>query len=149
MLSMSLDEFLSPPVRMHGGLICITFCPWLDRVSDLIKSHILVNVAPRVFCKLSPLFRAQLPNKFPYKSRWAHFNVKLHFYTHYQVLGNFLNLPLVEYRFWDLWKWAIIPCTPRHLPPSFAQLLIATLWIKKTWFSLKSLYPYFMRKDNP
>ena len=30
-------RFLSPPVRMHGGLLCITFCLWLDQKSDLTE----------------------------------------------------------------------------------------------------------------
>ncbi len=41
-------SFLSPPVRMHGGLICITFCMSVTLPKPLEESHISGTVALRV-----------------------------------------------------------------------------------------------------
>ncbi len=65
-------QFLSPPVLMHGGLLCVAFCPSVCLVNcfaisltfDLeVKGHI---------------GRGQRSHG----SRWAHHNVKLLYFLH-------------------------------------------------------------------
>ncbi len=73
-------HFLSPPVRMHGGLLCIAFCmsgwQWLDQ-NSLDQHSYLSNrfkfSKGKVFCFGKGRWRAFGIG------RWAHFNVKLHF----------------------------------------------------------------------
>ncbi len=38
--------FLSPPVLMHGGLLCVTLCLLLDQKS--LDKHISGSITPRV-----------------------------------------------------------------------------------------------------
>ena len=41
-------QFLSSPVLMHGGLLCIAFCPSVCGKNSLEKNHILKSIRPRV-----------------------------------------------------------------------------------------------------
>ena len=43
-----LNMFLSPPVLMHGGLLCTAFCPSVCGKNSLEKNHILKSMRPRV-----------------------------------------------------------------------------------------------------
>ena len=77
---------LSPPVLMHGGLSCITFCLSVCYWTKIhwTKIHISINVSPKVKghmgqCSLhrSRVTLAKVKIRLPKKSRWAHINVKL------------------------------------------------------------------------
>ena len=96
---------LSPPVRMHGGYICVTFCMSVTRpkFTRLQPLHLWSGHYQSVPEGLTEEFRnsgalkicppsasarwmsgatvllSVILKKVPNKGRWAHFNVKLHF----------------------------------------------------------------------
>ncbi len=73
---------MSPPVRMHGGLICIAFCMYVCLSVTRHKFIYHQTVAPRVMkFDLSSIMSLMVSSK----GRWAHFNVKLHFFLHNHV----------------------------------------------------------------
>ncbi len=68
-------SFLSPPVRMHGGLLCIVLrmsVTW-PKFSLEVKS-----IAKKQFREGIPVKLLEIFNDI---GRWAHFNVKLHFFS--------------------------------------------------------------------
>ncbi len=62
-------QFLSPPVRMHGGFLCIAFC-----LSVCLSGPNVTWQTPAHSQNLESLSKL-----LSLIGRWAHYNVKLHF----------------------------------------------------------------------
>ena len=83
--------FLSPPLRMHSGLICIVICLY---VCDLTKIQTRKKVTRQKVIQVNGMWNfviqqilysnvlCTVPIKIHPTSRCAHFNVKLHFYLY-------------------------------------------------------------------
>ena len=75
-------QFLSPPVHMHGGLLCIIFCMYVCLSVTWPKFRLEVkslDTISRVKGNMAQCQRSQVKPKCHNIGRWAHINVKLHF----------------------------------------------------------------------
>ncbi len=92
--------FLSTPVHTHGGLICIAFCPsvcpsvrcHLTKTQDQKIIHILQSMGKKVKFFQDSVNKT-LIQILEVTGRWAHFNVKLHFFPYLYYFKIYMALP--------------------------------------------------------
>ncbi len=72
--------FLSPPVCMHSGLMCIVFCMYVCHWTNIETRQKVIRqkvTSQEILHVKGPVGHGQ--SKAYLIGRWAHFNVKLHF----------------------------------------------------------------------